>query len=732
MRKDFWFLAFFIFIFIHTEVTYSQNVDSLFNKLKIEKVDSLKIRILEDLVIELRSKDTKKSLELCVQAMEIAKNTKNKELIGLVYQMKGSVYAANFEYENSLKYYLAAYKIFKVSNNIKYMSSSASNIGSQHRYLSNFDSAVYYYNISMQMKESIADSVGIYRLCNNLGLIYRTQTLYDKAMLFFQRCYTGFESLGDKKSMAAPLQNIGNIHYSLHNYHKALEYYQKALVLKQETGDLNGIADLNTNMGSIYMNMNNYPRALEMLNQSVDMYLQLGNKPRLAHVYDNIGDVYLKMNNLKMANTYIQKGLEIRRDVGNPIELAYSLNNLGHYFILAGLPQKAIEALNEAITSTAKAGALASQAEATKYLSLAYEKLGNHKKSLEIYKTYKQLNDSANLSENSEKLVQLEMQHDFDKKMRVIENEQQNKNLEYQHQLKIHRWRMIGAIFTILILSILAFLMYRVWTLGKRNIRILSEHNQVNQSKNEELIQQQAQIIRQRNDLEKLNATKDKFFSIIAHDLKNPFMTINGFTELLIRDSEKCGHPPHLEIARLIHATSKNTFTLLENLLQWARSQTNELKTYPEKIDLVQLIHNNIDLFSENAKLKKINISYYGLPGVFIQADQNMLDSIIRNLISNAIKFTPENGEIRVSALINNDKVTFSVEDNGVGMYPEQVDGLFKIEKMHTTEGTNHEMGTGLGLLICHEFILKNDGSISVESEMEKGSKFNVTFPTIS
>lgn len=226
-----------------------------------------------------------------------------------------------------------------------------------------------------------------------------------------------------------------------------------------------------------------------------------------------------------------------------------------------------------------------------------------------------------------------------------------------------------------------------------------------------------------------LNATKDKFFSIIAHDLKSPFNSILGFSEMLKDEVKDLDIGTIVQYASIINSTATNTYQLLENLLEWALSQQDKMPFDPTPVFLNHLIDVEIQNLKHQAGQKNIDLRREFNENIIITADENMLSTIIRNLITNAIKFTPKKGRIIISAEIQGNLVSVTVSDTGIGMASEALEKLFKIETSFTTRGTQNEKGTGLGLLLCKEFIEKHHGKIKVESEPGKGSKFIFMLP---
>jgi len=234
-------------------------------------------------------------------------------------------------------------------------------------------------------------------------------------------------------------------------------------------------------------------------------------------------------------------------------------------------------------------------------------------------------------------------------------------------------------------------------------------------------------ILKMNSSLEDLNHTKDKFFSIIAHDLKNPFFNILGFSELLMLNVGIYSHDKTKEYLKIINDSSNQAYELLENLLLWSRSQTGNIDFKPEKLNLKDIIVDTINLVRPQASAKGIIIESEISNDVYLSADRNMISTIMRNLLSNAIKFTPRNGRVSIDVKLLTIGVEIAVSDTGVGIPEKDIDRIFKVEEKISTAGTEKEKGTGLGLVLCREFIEKHGGKIWAESEVGKGSSFIFT-----
>ncbi len=228
-----------------------------------------------------------------------------------------------------------------------------------------------------------------------------------------------------------------------------------------------------------------------------------------------------------------------------------------------------------------------------------------------------------------------------------------------------------------------------------------------------------------------LNAEKDKFFSIIAHDLRNPFNAIIGFSSLLTEKIQEKDYEGIEEFAEIIQDSSERAMALLMNLLEWSRSQTGRIIFKPELFDIQDSISEATELLKASAKQKSIAITSKISCNITATADKAMLSTIFRNLVSNAIKYTYPGGEIVIAAELELDRLKFSISDNGVGIKKDLLEKLFRIDENHSTTGTEDEKGTGLGLILCKEFVEKHGGKIWVESEVGEGSMFCFTIPIV-
>jgi signal transduction histidine kinase len=253
--------------------------------------------------------------------------------------------------------------------------------------------------------------------------------------------------------------------------------------------------------------------------------------------------------------------------------------------------------------------------------------------------------------------------------------------------------------------------------------------NKLLQTKNKELEISNTKLSKSKQNLKEINTTKDKFFSIIAHDLKNPFQALLGISELLYTNANELSKEKNKEYSKYIYESSQKLFNLLQNLLQWSKSQLGNIKYSPTKVNIKEIVSDVILLLEMTSKDKQITITNNINDNTTAFADKNIVSLVIRNLISNAIKFSYTKGDIYIYSETNKNNIIVAVEDYGEGIKEENLPKLFDIGLSYSTKGTANEEGTGLGLVLCKELIENSGGKIWVDKNKEKSSIFKFSLP---
>jgi len=451
------------------------------------------------------------------------------------------------------------------------------------------------------------------------------------------------------------------------------------------------------------------------------LYEELNDQLGIATNYNNLGDCSLILKQYKEANNYFLKALKIAKREGDKDLMAVVYINLADVFEKWNDYDSAIGAAKMSLNLSREMGKLDYELDNLIFLARAYEAKGNNKIAVNYYKQHDKIKDRLFGADKDKKVQLFNALNELEKTHFTI-TELSNKNeialLKYETEKKITYFLIIS----IVVFAFFLILVFHQQTAKKKAYNLLEFRNyQISRMNNE--------IELKSDDLKRMNKTKDKFFSIIAHDLKNPFNSIKGFTELMIDNNTEYDEEKRLKFLRIVRDSTNKTSNLLSNLLIWANSQSGNLTYTPQKIEMVRHVLDVVSLLEIQAIKKEIEIYNNIDHNLSVSADVNMLNTILRNLISNAIKFTKQKGEIKILSSVKNNMVEICVKDNGVGMTAEDVENLFGIDVKNSNMGTANEQGSGLGLILCKDFVEKHGGEIWVKSTINEGSEFIFTVP---
>lgn len=546
-----------------------------------------------------------------------------------------------------------------------------------------------------------------------VSLVFEVVGDYYKSAYFLNQALRLDERERDINSLAMMLIHLGKANASMGKLDEALDNYQQVLRYREDI-DKKFEADALFHLARLHVLRGSYPEALSSHKKALAIWRHLRDGYSEALSLNDIGMLYALMKNDEKSLANHQVALEIRQALKDKRGLAESYNNVGLFYYRQKDPEKAIAMATLALENGRESQAQEHILESYRLLSQAYEALGDYKKSL----TYKELSLAIHEFIQNEKherqLLETQNRYVLGKKESEIEKLEavrieREKEIAAQKQFRNILFLLVGLV---LIIALLVLYLYLLKRRSNRTLEI---------AKNE--VQQQN--IR----LQELNHTKDKFFSIISHDLRGPLNSLTSFSHLLIEHTDSMSKEEIQLLAKDLNKSVKNLFSLLENLLEWSRSQTGNIDFSAGVFDLSQLVESTKDLLNAQAKSKNIAIKLQVPADCPVRLHKQSVNTVLRNLVSNAIKFTPEGGQIDVTLEKSDHAVSISVIDNGVGMSPEVLDRLFRIDAKHSTKGTANEKGTGLGLILCREFIEKNGGKISVASQPGKGSVFTFSFP---
>lgn len=639
-------------------------------------------------------------------------------------------------FDESIRYFKAALDIRQSSNDLTLIASSLNDIGGVYKEMGNYAQSIDYFQRALIIRRQLNENAQIAASLLNVGSIYRQLDLVETALSYYVEALEIYQKLADEKRISVCLNFIGGVYYQKQEYDHALDYYLSSLGYREVSGDKSEIADLLNNVAMIYKNMGNYPRAFEYYNQALEYFTELGNKTKHAATLNNIGNLYVKQQKYDTALEWLKKAYVMRRELNDMQGLAHSGLDIGQIFLNQKKFDAAFAYLNKALEIATLVNNFELKRDAYFAMYQLAVKQRKHKLALSYHVHYVTWKDSVFNYETLRHLSKVQMQNeterrriqlDYENKQKQREIDRLKKNREEQeayYQLKAESGRQIRNFIIVIAVSLFLVL---VLLINRYIIKLKT--NRKLRNFNDELSELNNSLKKSQKELTRLNATKDKFFSIIAHDLKNPFTALVSLTELLYDKKETMGADRKSELLFQINRAAKNTYQLLDNLLEWSRSQQGKLQFKPEYIDLYELIGDVVELQMANANQKDIAMSVQIDQHFDVFADRHMLSFVLRNIIGNAIKFTPNSGQIDIEARRTQTSVIIQIVDTGVGMSKSVVEQLFDLNRHYTTEGTNKEKGAGLGLILSKEFIEQHKGMLNVESTPGEGSKFIMSLP---
>jgi signal transduction histidine kinase len=576
------------------------------------------------------------------------------------------------------------------------------------------ESSIYYLNRALPLinKNNLRNERALYYQKMGNALIEQSKLEEGLESTFF--ALSIFDSLENNYGMAKAYNLIGNVYAENTNYDQALENFGKSLKLYELINDTENIVGVQGNIGITYHRMGNDFQAILILTQVIDYFENNDDfisagvyLVYLAKSYYN-QKRYTKANQLNLLAIHYLKNTSLHKFYG------MACANVAQIKLKSEDHDEALKYNNLGLSILRKGNFKTEIKECYKIFADIYKKLGDLEKCVFYYDKYIELKDTILDESNNRMITQMQARFDLKQKqteINLLKTETELKNSKLKQQRIIILTITLGFFF-------LSFLFYIHYT-NRKKIK----------AKNTVLQRNEEEIKKQNYQLAELNATKNKFFSIIAHDLRGPFHGILGMSELLVKPDQDYSHEETNSFLKLIHQAANNAFNLLENLLEWSRTQTGKIDFKPIVFKVKSSIQTVINLTDNSAKAKQITLIDKVAYDFELFADFNMFNTILRNLITNAIKFTHRKGQISIEASQKNNEIEFAVSDTGIGMSEETMNKLFKISEKITSLGTESETGTGLGLLLCKEFVEKHGGKIKVESEPGKGSCFKFTLP---
>jgi signal transduction histidine kinase len=667
-RKNFLFILFFILVL---NIAKAQNVDSLEAVLNKSLPDSSRITSLLELGRHYEYVDVIKSRKYKEEALKIAEENSLQNLMADAYIGMGAVYRVSGDYHSALRQDTRAFEISVMLQDTGRISTSANNVGNDYYDLGEYDEAYHFFLTSHRYSIRRSDSLNKAITLHNIGRVFKSLGELNKARNYLNTSRALSININDEEGEAFYHFELGDVLYLEQKYDSAFNSFLKTITICRKLGLVELQPRAMIFISKILTSKNDFSKALAYLDSADAMYEKNRDSFGKAEVNLGRGLTYVSMKKYDEALNYVNKTLEQAKQ------------------------------LNARIL----------ELECFHQLSFIVEQHGNYKKSLEYFRAYAQIKDSLFSQDTQRKLLRDQVQFETEIKDFQIATLNEQQALQ---KSAIKKQEFVRNILVV-VMALSGILLVTVYRSGQRRRKI-----------NTLLLQHQEEMEKRSEELEKLNQVKDKFFSIISHDLRSPINALAGILDLLDKGAIEASELPiHIKELR---GRFHHTRTLLNNLLDWTLLQMDKLNLQAAKIDIHKLVDENIELLA-SLQGKEINIINEVPEPAIAFVDSNTINLVIRNLLTNAIKFTNDGGKVLVQGFDKASEWVITVKDTGIGMKPEVIKILFDKTAPYTTRGTANEKGTGLGLILCKEFVEKNGGKIWVESKEGEGSTFFFTLP---
>jgi signal transduction histidine kinase/TPR repeat protein len=692
-----------------------QEIDSILVLIKKHpQQDTLKVTLLNDLAYSYHIVYPDSTTILAKQSFELSKEIGYQKGKGDALKVWAIGSYLISEYEDAILKNEKALEIFESIGDLKGCGAVLNNIAIIRHNQGIFDEALDYYQRSLDIRIKINDLIGVGACYNNMGNTYSDKGNYSEALFYLFKGLRIREKINTQQGIANSLSNIANIYFYLGKYAASLTYSNRALLIQESIGNKDGVIQALVAIGAVYHIQKKNEESLKCFQKAIKMAEEMGNTHSVALCLNNIGDEYVSQERYAEAKPYYEKSLALSEKSGDQESIAICNNGIGLVLLHSNEPRKAVEHLLLSYNTGSGIGAKLIALEASNNLALAYEKLGDPKNTAFYLKKFIAYKDSLFNDEVTKKAEQLEFNFILDKKQKEIAILEKDKSIQQGVTDRTHliNVSLAAVLFLIMVFTVSLFM----------SSRKVKQANKLTNKQKEE-------IARQANELQALNQLKDKILSVLSHDLRGPIASLSGILTLL--DFDSLSPQEFTQVKQGMNDRLSALNLLLDNLLYWSRSQLNGNKAINKtEVFMVKAIEQNIKLLNEYALQKNISLRLHvnDNRNVAAIADPSHVDIILRNLISNAVKFTHPNGHIEISIAQTDKTVTVQITDDGVGMDDTVKSKLFS-NTQTSNYGTIGEKGTGFGLFLCKDFVDMNGGEISVTSQLGKGSSFGLTLP---
>lgn len=716
------FLGIVICLFIFNAYHGQLNIDNQKRELDKAETDTTKIRLLNELALSSSRENLEYSLLLLDSAFYISFLINDNQRIGDTYLSKGLIYLT-LNADSSKRYLDKAAEYFILINDKRRLANYYSLLGDWSQKQKLNTQTIINYNKASKLYKLIGNTIGDISVYNKIGQNYYSLDDFSNAMLNYFKALELAEEKQDERQIGNAYINISNVLNAQQEYENAIVYLRKSLTIFEKAKSLYNIGVCYNNIAANYIYQDSLDLALDYLEKALEIYIKSEDNKGQAACYLNMGIVSSKNKSFDQSIAYFNSSLSIAEIMHDQFRIANCLANMTIAFLEKKEYDKVKEFSMRGLAIAIDIKALSIQRIFYQNLSATFDSLGDYKNAYGNYKLLKQIDDSLFNAEKQNQVFELEAKYQGEKKENDINRLTEENDIKAIQLQKNRNFQLFLIIMSLLVLALL-IVFYSLFKLKVKTSKLFSK-------KNEELEIMNKNLQQSEQALKKLNATKDKFFTIIAHDIKNPLSAYRAITKMLTESYHLLSETEKISYINRINNSSENLYKLFQNLLLWSTSQSGSINYKPQEIDLGILAFKSIALLQENANTKNIKLDLKVESDTFAFCDSNMISTVLINLLSNAIKFSKPDNVITISSIELTNYIQISIEDRGIGIAFENINKLFRVEFDHKTIGNAPEKGTGIGLILCKEFISRNGGEIWVDSLLNQGSTFHFTIPKI-
>jgi two-component system sensor histidine kinase/response regulator len=583
------------------------------------------------------------------------------------------------------------------------------------------DLAEKYAEDALAIAEKIGYLKGKAEAMGNIGWVAYRRSDFVNTLHYSIEAMKIAEQIGYKTEMARSMNNIAAVSFEQKQFPKAISEFKKALVISYESKDGKAIGRSLNNVAYVYLMSNTSLDSADVYSNKAVQYCEtIKDSYLIAFGLRTSGDVMVKRKQYAKALKMYERGIALSEANRNNSMMAATYHRIAKVYVELGRNDDAIQVLLRNADEARKMGYREELERTYKVLSEIYHKLGQPDKAYDYLTRYTSLHDSIYTMQNSKQIALLQNEFELSLKQAQIELLTKEADLK-QEEIGSQRIQLyatiLGATGVLLIVVVMLYAFQKV----KRTNKEL-------EIQKAELAHKNLEVEEKSNELELLNKTKDKLFSIIGHDFRSPLHSLRGLLELI--GTRNMTQQEFEVYSKDLKNKIDIVYNNLDNILHWSVSQLNGIHASPVRISMKSLATEVVDLYSEIARVKGVSIINEVPAEGNVWADKDQIRLVIRNLVSNALKFTFAGGQVTIGAVIFEDTVRVFVKDTGVGIAKDDLAKLFVKQSLWSAKGTNDEKGLGLGLLLCKEFIEKNNGILDVKSEPGTGTVIGFTLPS--